>query len=82
VIYLGSGPLEALAKEAALKIMELTGGAVMTMANSALGFRHGPKAAVNRKRWCCCSAAPIRWRAATKAICWKNCAATRWQQPA
>jgi tagatose-6-phosphate ketose/aldose isomerase len=48
VIYLGSGPLEALAKEAALKIMELTAGAVMTMANSALGFRHGPKAAVTR----------------------------------
>jgi tagatose-6-phosphate ketose/aldose isomerase len=48
VIYLGSGPLEALAKEAALKIMELTAGAVMTMANSALGFRHGPKAAVNK----------------------------------
>ena len=48
VIYLGSGPLEALAKEAALKIMELTAGAVMTMANSALGFRHGPKAAVNQ----------------------------------
>ncbi|SHN33274.1 galactosamine 6-phosphate isomerase AgaS [Duganella sacchari] len=47
VIYLGSGPLEALAKEAALKIMELTAGSVMTMANSALGFRHGPKAAVN-----------------------------------
>ncbi len=47
VIYLGSGPLEALAREAALKIMELTAGRVMTMANSALGFRHGPKAAVN-----------------------------------
>lgn len=49
VIYLGSGPLEALAKEAALKIMELTAGRVMTMANSALGFRHGPKAAVNQE---------------------------------
>jgi tagatose-6-phosphate ketose/aldose isomerase len=48
VIYLGSGPLEGLAKEAALKIMELTAGSVMTMANSALGFRHGPKAAVTR----------------------------------
>ncbi len=48
VIYLGSGPLEALAKEAALKILELTAGAVMAMSNSALGFRHGPKAAVTR----------------------------------
>ncbi|MBJ7313443.1 SIS domain-containing protein [Rugamonas sp. CCM 8940] len=47
VVYLGSGPLEALAKEAALKILELTGGQVLAMANSALGFRHGPKAALN-----------------------------------
>ena len=47
VVYLGSGPLEALAKEAALKILELTGGRVLAMANSALGFRHGPKAALN-----------------------------------
>ena len=46
VVYLGSGPLEALAKEAALKILELTGGRVMAMANTALGFRHGPKSAV------------------------------------
>lgn len=44
VVYLGSGPLEALAKEAALKILELTGGRVLAVANSALGFRHGPKA--------------------------------------
>ncbi|MDL2353758.1 MAG: SIS domain-containing protein [Pseudomonadota bacterium] len=48
VVYLGSGPLEALAKEAALKILELTGGSVLAMANSALGFRHGPKAALNK----------------------------------
>ncbi|OFJ46720.1 tagatose-6-phosphate ketose isomerase [Janthinobacterium lividum] len=46
VFYLGSGPLEALAKEAALKILELTGGRVMAMANTPLGFRHGPKSAV------------------------------------
>jgi tagatose-6-phosphate ketose/aldose isomerase len=49
VVYLGSGPLEALAKESALKILELTGGKVLAMANSALGFRHGPKAAVNNE---------------------------------
>lgn len=47
VVYLGSGPLEALAKEAALKILELTGGRVLAVANSALGFRHGPKAMLN-----------------------------------
>jgi len=48
VVYLGSGPLEALAREAALKVLELTAGSVMAMSNTALGFRHGPKAAVNR----------------------------------
>lgn len=47
VVYLGSGPLEALAKEAALKILELTGGRVLAMSNTALGFRHGPKSALN-----------------------------------
>lgn len=47
VVYLGSGPLEALAKESALKILELTGGRVLAMANTALGFRHGPKSALN-----------------------------------
>jgi tagatose-6-phosphate ketose/aldose isomerase len=44
VVYLGSGPLEALARESALKILELTGGQVMAVSNTALGFRHGPKA--------------------------------------
>ncbi len=47
VVYLGAGPLEALAKEAALKVLELTAGQVQAMANTPLGFRHGPKAAVN-----------------------------------
>ncbi len=46
VVYLGAGPLEALAKEAALKVLELTAGQVQAMANTPLGFRHGPKAAV------------------------------------
>ena len=49
VVYLGSGPLEALAKESALKILELTGGRVLAMSNTALGFRHGPKSALNRQ---------------------------------
>jgi tagatose-6-phosphate ketose/aldose isomerase len=49
VVYLGSGPLEALARESALKILELTGGRVLAMSNTALGFRHGPKSALNRQ---------------------------------
>jgi len=47
VIYLGSGPLEALAREAALKLLELTAGRVSVLANTPLGFRHGPKSALN-----------------------------------
>ncbi|MGH8079749.1 MAG: SIS domain-containing protein, partial [Lysobacter sp.] len=37
VIYLGSGPLEALAREAALKLLELTAGRVLALANTPLG---------------------------------------------
>lgn len=47
VAYLGSGPLEALAREAALKLVELTGGRVLGIADTPLGFRHGPKSALN-----------------------------------
>lgn len=47
VIYLGSGPLEALAREAALKVLELTAGQVLALANTPLGFRHGPKSTLN-----------------------------------
>ena len=43
VVYLGSGPLEGLAKESALKLLELTAGRVPAIANTPLGFRHGPK---------------------------------------
>lgn len=49
IVYLGSGPLEALAKEASLKVLELTAGRVLAMANTSLGFRHGPKSALNGK---------------------------------
>jgi len=49
VVFLGSGPLEALAKEAALKVMELTCGKVLALANTSLGFRHGPKSALTAK---------------------------------
>jgi tagatose-6-phosphate ketose/aldose isomerase len=44
VVYLGSGSLEGLAREAALKLLELTAGDVLGYHESPLGFRHGPKA--------------------------------------
>lgn len=43
VVYLGSGALQGLAREASLKLGELTNGAVATCFDSPLGFRHGPK---------------------------------------
>jgi D-galactosamine 6-phosphate deaminase/isomerase len=46
-VYLGSGPLEGLAQESALKLLELTAGEVVTYFDSPLGFRHGPKAVLD-----------------------------------
>lgn len=48
VIYLGSNELLGLAHEAALKLLELTDGRIATLAESTLGFRHGPKSMVDR----------------------------------
>ncbi|MFI7310918.1 SIS domain-containing protein [Streptomyces hygroscopicus] len=47
IVFLGSGPLKGLAEESALKVLELTGGTLMAVAESSLGFRHGPKAVLN-----------------------------------
>lgn len=47
IVYLGGGPLEALAREAALKVLELSGGRILALSNSPLGFRHGPKSVVD-----------------------------------
>lgn len=47
VVYLGSGVFKGLAREAALKLMELSDGAVVTAFDTAMGFRHGPKTIIN-----------------------------------
>lgn len=47
-IFLGSGPLKGVAEEGRLKLQELTDGVVMCSFDSFLGFRHGPKAVVNK----------------------------------
>jgi tagatose-6-phosphate ketose/aldose isomerase len=47
VVYLGSKELKGLAREAALKMLELTDGRVIAIADSPLGFRHGPKTILN-----------------------------------
>jgi tagatose-6-phosphate ketose/aldose isomerase len=47
VVYLGSNELLGLAHEAALKLLELTDGRIATLAESTLGFRHGPKSMID-----------------------------------
>lgn len=48
VVYLGAKELKGLAREAALKMLELSDGRVVATADSPLGFRHGPKTILNR----------------------------------
>jgi len=47
VVYLGSEVLKGLARESALKLLELTDGLTISAWDSPLGFRHGPKTIVN-----------------------------------
>jgi tagatose-6-phosphate ketose/aldose isomerase len=46
--FVGSGALKAVAKESALKLLELTAGKTLTMSESVLGLRHGPMAALDQ----------------------------------
>ena len=46
-VYLGSGSRFATAREAALKMLELTAGRVTTVCETFLGFRHGPMSYVH-----------------------------------
>ena len=48
-IFLGSGAMKGTAREAHLKLQELTSGDIVGKFDSFLGFRHGPKAVVNDK---------------------------------
>ena len=45
-LYLGSGVRLGSARESALKMLEMTAGQVVTFAETYLGVRHGPLAAV------------------------------------
>ena len=46
--FVGSGPLRAVARESALKVLELTAGKTLTISESVLGLRHGPMAALDK----------------------------------
>src|SRR6185503_18157137 len=47
VCFLGSGALQAVATESALKVLELTAGQIVTLSESFLGVRHGPLSALD-----------------------------------
>jgi tagatose-6-phosphate ketose/aldose isomerase len=49
VVYLGDRELGGLAREAALKLLELTDGRVVAISETPLAFRHGPKAFINER---------------------------------
>jgi tagatose-6-phosphate ketose/aldose isomerase len=46
-VYLGSGGMFGAAREGALKMLEMTGGQVVTMPETFLGLRHGPMSFVH-----------------------------------
>ncbi len=48
-VFLGSGAMIGVAREAHLKLQELTDGEIISKFDSFLGFRHGPKAVVNEQ---------------------------------
>ena len=52
IVYLGANDLKGCAQESALKMLELTAGKVVTMHDSPLGFRHGPKSIVDDDTLC------------------------------
>jgi tagatose-6-phosphate ketose/aldose isomerase len=48
VCFIGSGALQGVAVESALKVLELSAGKILTMSESAMGLRHGPMAALGK----------------------------------
>ena len=47
-VFLGSGLFQGIAHESHLKLQELSDGAVICKYDSFLGFRHGPKAVIDK----------------------------------
>ncbi len=49
IVYLGGNALRGIARESALKVLELTAGQVNAGYDTPLGFRHGPKSVINSR---------------------------------
>lgn len=48
ICFVGGGALASVAKESALKVLEMTAGQIKTMSETVLGLRHGPMAALDK----------------------------------
>jgi len=47
IVYLGANTLKGTSQESALKMLELTAGQCVSMYDTPMGFRHGPKSIIN-----------------------------------
>jgi tagatose-6-phosphate ketose/aldose isomerase len=54
IVFLGDGCRFGAARESALKLLEMTGGKVATMAETYLGLRHGPMSFVDKQTLVVC----------------------------
>jgi tagatose-6-phosphate ketose/aldose isomerase len=54
IVFLGGGCRFGAAREAALKLLEMTGGKVATMAETYLGLRHGPMCFIDERTLLVC----------------------------
>jgi tagatose-6-phosphate ketose/aldose isomerase len=54
IVFLGGGSRFGAAREAALKLLEMTGGNVATMAETYLGLRHGPMCFIDERTLLVC----------------------------
>jgi tagatose-6-phosphate ketose/aldose isomerase len=54
IVFLGSGSRFGACREASLKLLEMTGGKVATMAETYLGLRHGPMSFIDERTLVVC----------------------------
>ena len=67
---------KGLAREAALKLLELTDGGMIAAYDSPLGFRHGPKTIVNDSTLVVIFLSNDAYTRATISTCWTRSGAT------
>lgn len=63
ICFVGGGSLTSVARESALKVVEMTAGQIKTMSEALLGLRHGPMAALDRETLFVCFVSGDRRRA-------------------